>query len=369
MLTANPEEEVKVLLQPWQLLLLVLAGWVNRQQQDVFEYLLVENRILRQKIGKKRILLTDQQRRLLAVKGKILGRKMLEKVASIGTPETILRWHRELGARHWDHSERRKKAGRPMLPQEIVDLVLRLAKENPTWGYNRIQGGIGNLGCSISDTSVANILRAHGMDPAPDRKRQSSWKDFLNTHWDVLASVDFTTIGVWTKKGLVTYYLLFFMEIATRRVHFAGLTVHPDEDWLVQVARNVTDAEEGFLRGKRYLLMDRDTKFSAEFRGTFDAVGVKPLRLPARSPNLSAHIERFMRSLKEECLERMIFFGEESLHTAIVAYMGHFLRERNHQGIGNRLLIPGREVGEKAGEVMCRERLGGLLRYYYRKAA
>jgi putative transposase len=207
------------------------------------------------------------------------------------------------------------------------------------------------------------------MDPAPDRKRQGCWKEFLNSHWDVLASVDFTTIGVWTKKGLVTYYLLFLMEIATRRVHFAGLTANPDEGWLLQVARNVTDTAAGFLRGKRYLLMDRDTKFSEAFRGTFDDVEVKPFRLPARSPNLSAHIERFMQSLKEECLERMIFFGEKSLQAATVVYLDHFLTERNHQGMGNRLLIPGREVGEKAGEVVCRQRLGGLLRYYHREAA
>jgi transposase InsO family protein len=368
-LTVNPEEEVKVFLQPWQLLILVLAGWVNRRQQDVIEYLLAENRILRQKLGKKRILLTDQQRRRLAVKGKILGRKVLEQVAGIVTPETILRWHRELVARHWDYSIRCKKTGRPAVPKETVDLVLKLAKENPLWGYKRIQGAVANLGCLISDTAVGNILRAHGMDPAPDRKRQGSWKEFLSSHWDVLASVDFTTIEVWTKKGLVTYYLLFFMELATRRVHFAGLTVHPGEDWLLQAARNVTDADAGFLRGKRYLLMDRDGKFSEVFRGTLEAVGVKPVRLPPQSPNLNAHIERFMRSLKEECLERMIFFGEKSLQAATVIYVDHFLRERNHQGMGNRLLIPGGEVIDKAGEIMCRERLGGLLRYYRREAA
>jgi putative transposase len=366
---ADPEENVKVLLQPWQLLLLVLAGWVNRQQQKVIEYLVTENRVLRKKLGNKRILLTDQQRRQLAVKGKILGRKMLEEFASVATPETILRWHRELVAQNWDYSNRRKKTGRPPVRKETVDLVLNLAKGNPRWGYNRIQGAVRNLGYSISDTAIAKILKAHGIDPAPDRKRQSSWKSFLHTHWDVLASVDFTTIGVWTKKGLVTYYLLFFMELATRRVRFAGLTIHPDEDWLLQAARNVTDAEEGFLRGKRYLLMDRDGKFSEAFRGTLEAVGVKAVRLPPRSPNLSAHIERFMRSLKEECLERMIFFGEKSLEAATVAYMDHFHRERNHQGMDNRLLIPGGEVGDKAGEVMCRERLGGLLRYYYRQAA
>jgi len=284
---AHPVENVKALLQPWQLFLLILAGWVNRRQQDAIEYLLTENRVLRQKLGKKRILLNDAQRRRLAVKGKILGRKMLEQFATIVTPDTILRWHRQLVARHWDYSRRRKSAGRPRVPQETVDLVLRLARENPLWGYNRIQGALRNLGYAISDTAVANILKAHGIEPAPDRKRQSTWKSFLNAHWDVLASVDFTTITVWTKSGLITYYLLFFMELATRRVHLAGLTAHPDEEWMVQIARNVTDAEGGFLRGKQYLLMDRDAKFSEAFRITLEESGVEPVRLPPRSPNLS----------------------------------------------------------------------------------
>jgi transposase InsO family protein len=360
---------VKAPLQPWQLLLLVLAGWLNRSQQNVIEYLLAENRILRNKLGKKRILLNDNQQRRLGVKGKVFGRKMLQEIASIATPETILRWHRELVARHWDFSMRRKHAGRPPLPHETVDLVLKLAKENPRWGYTRIQGALQNLGKVISDTAVANILKEHGIDPAPDRRRQSSWRSFLKTHWDVLASVDFTTIGIWTKNGLVTYYLLFFMEIATRRVHFAGLTTNPDEGWLLQVARNVMDAEEGFLRGKRYLLMDRDAKFSEVFRSTLEGSGVEPVCLPPRSPNLNSHIERFLRSLKEECLERMIFFGERWLQTAICNFVSHFHEERNHQGMGNRLLIPGSEVGQISGEISCRERLGGLLRYYYRKAA
>lgn len=324
---------------------------------------------MRQKLGKRRILLNDEQRRMLAIKGKVLGRKVLEQVAGIVTPETILRWHRELIARHWDYSDRRKKTGRPAVPREVADLVVKLAKENSRWGYNRIQGAARNLGYSISDTAIAKILKAHGIDPAPDRKRPGNWKEFLSTHWDVLASVDFTTIGVWTKKGLVNYYLLFFMELATRRVHLAGMTMHPDEEWLLQVARNVTDAEVGFLRSKRYLLMDRDGKFSEMFRETLQAAGVKPVRLPPRSPKMNANIERFMHSLKEECLDRMIFFGEQSLQTATSNYVDHYLRERNHQGMDNRLLIPGREVGEKAGAVICRERLGGLLRYYHRQAA
>jgi len=360
---------MKPQFQPWHLLLLTLAGWINSRQQAAIEYLLTENRVLREKLGKKRILLNDDQRRRMAVKGKILGRKMLEHLAGIVTPETILRWHRELVARHWDYSGRRKAAGRPPVTLEIVELVLRIAKESPTWGYDRIQGALANLGHHISDTTVANILRAHGIEPAPDRRRQSTWKTFLEAHWEVLASVDFTTIGVWTRNGLVTCYLLFVMELATRRVHFAGCTANPDEEWMLQVARNLTDAEAGFLRGKKYLLMDHDAKFSEALRVILEQAGVKAVRLPARSPNLNSHLERFMRSVKEECLERMIFFGERSLQIALAEFLSHFHMERNHQGLDNRLIEPGEEAGRTDGEVVCRERLGGTLRYYHRLAA
>jgi len=304
---------MKSLLQPWQFLLLILAGWINSRQQEAIDYLLTENRVLREKLGKKRILLNNNQRRRLAIKGKILGRKMLDELATIVTPETILRWHRELVARHWDYSHRRKSAGRPPVAQEIAELVLRMAKENPTWGYDRIQGALANLGHPISDRTVGNILKTHGIEPAPARRRQSTWKTFLEAHWDVLASIDFTTIEAWTKTGLVTYYLLFVMEIATRRVYFAGCIANPDEPWMVQIARNLSDAEDGFLRGKKYLLMDRDAKFCVEFRATLQHVGIEAVLLPPRSPNLTPHIERFMRSLKDECLHRLIFFGQKPL--------------------------------------------------------
>jgi hypothetical protein len=186
---------MKSQLQPRHLVLLILAGCIDRRQQDAVEYLLAENRILREKIGKKRILLSDDQRRRLAVKGKILGRKMLEQLATIVTPDTILRWHRELVARHWDYSNRRKATGRPPVTPEIVELVLRIAKESPSWGYDRIQGALANLGHRIPDTTVANILKAHGVEPAPDRRRQSTWKTFLGAHWEVLASVARTTVS------------------------------------------------------------------------------------------------------------------------------------------------------------------------------
>ena len=357
------------ILQPWQLCLVILAGWINRQQQEVIEYLRTENQVLKEKIGGKRILLNDDQRRRLAVKGKILGRKRLEEFGTLFTPDTILRWHRTLVAKKWDYSTRRKSVGRPRVRKDIVDLVIRLARENPSWGYGRIQGALANLGHHVSDQTVGNILKEHGIEPAPDRQRQTTWKEFIKSHWDVLAAIDFTTVEIWTKGGLVTYYLLFVMEVATRRVHFAGCTPNPAEPWMKQVAKNLTDPFDGFLLGKRYLIMDRDTKFSDAFRKILEDEGVESVRLPPRSPNLNPHIERFMRSIKDECLLKLIFFGEKMLRNAVREYLLHYHEERNHQGVSNKIILPGDEVGQGVGKIECQERLGGVLRYYHRTAA
>lgn len=325
--------------------------------------------MLKEKLAQKRILLNDDQRRRLAVAGKVLGRKRLAEIGTQFTPDTILRWHRLLVAKKWDYSARRTNKGRPPTKQEIVDLVLRMVRENPSWGYDRIQGALQNLGHQVSDQTVGNILGAHGIEPAPERKRKTTWKSFLQSHWDVLAAIDFTTVEVWTKHGLVTFYLLFVMELKTRRVHWAGCTTSPHEAWMTQAARELTNFEDGFLNGKRYLLMDRDAKFSAAFRATLACVGVKAVILPPRSPNLNAYLERFFGSLKAECLDRMVFFGEESLRRAVKHVLAHYHQERSHQGLQNRLISPGDQAGRTVGEIACRERLGGLLRYYYRCAA
>ena len=219
---------MEFILHPWQLFLVILAGWMNRQQQEVIDYLRTENQVLKEKFGKKRVMLDDDQRRSLAVKGRVLGRKRLEEVGTLFTPDTILRWHRMLVANKWDYSGRRKsRPGRPPLSDEIRQLVVQMARENASWGYDRIAGAMQNLGHDVSDQSVGNILKAHGIEPAPDRKQLTTWKTFLKSHWDVLAAIDFTTVEVWTKSGLVTYYLLFVMELKTRRVHFAGCTANP----------------------------------------------------------------------------------------------------------------------------------------------
>ena len=185
----------------------------------------------------------------------------------------------------------------------------------------------------------------------------------------MLAAVDFTTVEVWSLRGLVTYYLLFVMDLKTRRVEFAGLTTYPDGKWMTQIARNLTDADDGFLKEKRFLVMDRNTKFCTEFKEILESSGNEPVLLPPRSPNLNAWIERFFGTLKSEYLDRMIYFGEASLRRAVREYVVHYNAEHNHQRLANGLIDPGEDVGAFAGKVECRKRLDGMLNYYYRDAA
>jgi putative transposase len=359
---------IEFVLKPWHLVVLCVASYLNHEQQRIIEYLQVENQVLREKLGKKRILLNDDQRRRLAVKGKALGRKLLCGLATMVTPDTILRWHRELVAKKWDYSDRRRGVGRPRTKQDIAELVVRMAKENPTWGYTHIEGALKNLGITLSDTTVGNILREHGIEPTPERQRKTTWKTFLKAHWEVLAAVDFTTIEVWTRGGLVSFYILVAMRLSTRKVEIAGVTPNPDAAWVQQMGRNLTDCYDGFFLDTRYVLVDRDTKF-LPFRGVLEGGDTEAVVLPPKSPDLNPHIERFMRSMKDECLNRMIFFGEKSLRRALTEFAEHYHAERNHQGLGNNIITPGEEVGRTSGDIQCSDRLGGMLRYYHREVA
>ena len=256
-----------------------------------------------------------------------------------------------------------------VVAQEITELVLRMARENASWGYDRIQGALANLGHIIAPNTVKNILKRHGIEPAPEREKRTSWKTFLKAHWDVMAATDFFTVEVWTPRGLVTYYVLFIIHRSTRSVHIAGVTTAPNGAFMRQVARNLTNVSDGFLLNSRYLIMDRDTKYTDDFRGYLDRERVKPVRCPARAPNCNAFAERFVCSIKDECVDRMILFGEASLRRALREYVAHYHAERNHQGMGNRLLKPLAIVSSTDEPIRCRERLGGLLNYYYREAA
>jgi putative transposase len=359
---------MRSVLDPFQFVVIAIAGWMNQHQQQVVEYLLEENRVLREQIGSRRMRFNDDQRRRLAVKAKTLGRKLLARVATIVTPETLLAWHRKLIAHKYDGSVSRKP-GRPRTVAEVEALVRRMAEENRDWGYRRIQGALANLGHVLAHNTIAKILKQHGIEPAPERSRKTTWKEFLNRHWEMIVASDFFTVEVWTKNGLERFIVLFFMELSTRRVQLGGIARGANGLWMAQIARNLTDDMDGFFHKKRYLIHDRDPLYTRDFLNLLTEAGIESVKLPPRSPNLNAYAERFVRSIKESCLERLIFFGEDSLRNAIREFVAHYHLERNHQGLGNRLIVPMETTAEATGAVERRQRLGGLLNFYYRKTA
>ena len=292
----------------------MVAGCLQRHQQQVIAYLLEENRVLQAHLGGSRLRLTDTERRRLAALAHPLGRKRLKEIATLVTPDTLMRWYKRLIAQKFDGSTQRRRCGRPRVAKEVEQLVIQMAEENATWGYRRIQGALANLGHHINKLTVRNILRRHHLEPGPQRRKAGmSWAQFLKLHWEVLAATDFFTVEVATWHGLVTYYVLVVMELGTRRVQIAGITPHPTAVFMQQCARQLTDPCEGFLLGKRYLIHDRDTKFTQAFDGLLQASSVEPVLLPPRSPNLNAYCERFVRSIKEEALTQMVILGEGSL--------------------------------------------------------
>jgi len=349
----------------WIRLLAYVTGLVNQELLLQNEYLAAENRVLRAHLP-ARLRLSDPERSTLAEIGKRLGRKALAQVACVAKPDTILAWYRRLVAQKFDGSKHRRYPGRPRIEAKVEALIVRMAKENSGWGYDRIVGALANLGYEVSDETVGNVLKRHGIAPAPKRSQTTSWSEFIQSHLAVLAGIDFFTVEVLTWRGLVTYYVLFFIHLETRRVSLAGITRHPDQGWMQQMARNATGESWGFLDQRRYALHDRDAKFCSLFRATLTAGGIQPIQLPARSPNLNAYAERWVRSVKEECLSKLILFGEASLRRALTEFIAHFHGERNHQGKRNVLLFPSEKVGQQKprSRVRCRERLGGLLKYY-----
>jgi putative transposase len=359
---------MRLTLDPFRLLLVSLAGWMSQQQQDVIDYLQEENRVLREQLGNRRLRLNDDQRSRLAVRAKELGWRVLHEMTPIVTPETLLAWHRRLVAMKYDGSKQRSP-GRPHTLDEIQQLILRMATENRDWGYRRIQGALANLGHEVARSTVANILKDHGIEPAPERGRKTTWKEFLARHWEVIVAADFFTIEAWTRTGLTRFVVLFLLDLSTRKVELAGLARQANGLWTSQIARNLSDVEEGFLLGKRYLIHDRDPLFTTDFAETLGTIGVQSVKLPPHSPNLNSYAERFVRTIKESCLERIVLFGEGSLRKAIHEFIEHYHHERNHQGLGNRLIVEEESNGGRGGAIQRRQRLGGMLNYYYRQAA
>ena len=342
----------------WKHLLAYITGTVDQELLVRNEYPVTENRILRNQIT-GRVRLSDGEHKALAEIGKQLGKQVLEEIATIVRPDTILAWHRRLVAKKFDGSQQRQALGRPKVGKQLEALVVRMAQENRSWGYDRIAGALAHLGYTISDQTVGNILKRHGLLPAPERKKTTTWKEFIRIHMNVLVATDFFTAEVWTKAGLVTYYVLFFIHLASRKVHVAGVTPHPDERWMVQMARNATMADWGFLAPGHYLIHDRDGKYCPAFQRVIDDVGVNRVPLPPRSPNLNAYAERWVRSIKEEALAHMILFGEHALRYALSEFEAHYHHERPHQGKGNVVLMPVPRCRDTAGRSYTMPRKAG----------
>ena len=345
-----------------------IAAWLERHAAARIEYLQAENRTLRIRLGGRRIIFTDAERRTLGTLAKKLGRKALRDLDPIVTPATLLRWHRELVARKWTFP-RLRPPGRPKTSAEIEQLVVRMAAENPGWGYTRILGALSNLSIKIGRGTIQRILKDHLIEPAPIRKKRISWSTFLKAHWRGLAASDSFTVEVWSLKGLLTFYVLFVIDLSTRRIDICGMTTRPDELWMLQMSRNLLDPQAGFLRDKKHLIVDRDTKYSAAFRIALEREGIGVIRLPPRSPNMNAYAERFVRSIKDECLSKLIPIGPRMLRKSLHEYAEHYHLERNHQGIGNRTIVPLTIPDRTRESVDSRRRLGGMLNYYYRAAA
>ena len=244
-------------------------------------------------------------------------------------------------------------AGCPSLPHRI---------------YTRIQGALKNVGHRVGRSTIRRILKAAGLPPVP--QRPTSWRTFLKAHWGVIAGADFFTTEVWTWRGLVTYYTVFVIDLASRRVHVLGSTPHPSDLFMDQIVRRVTAADDGALVGHRVLICDRDRKWSGAVRQQLGDAGIHVVLTPARAPNANAYAERFVRSIKDECLDRIIPFGERHFGhviTECTEFVEHYHRERNHQGLANRLIVA-TSVSDRTGRVRRRRRLGGLLNFYERAA-
>ena len=364
----------------WHLLRNLLKDPQQQILLLVIDYLQEENRMLKHKLEKsgKRLLFTPEERRTLAIKGKVLHDQKLTHYIKIVQPETLMRWYRKLIAKKYDSSKKPRRIGRPEIPPHHCKLILKLARENKSWGSLRIHGQLKALNIEVSHEAIRQLLRKHGFSPDGKKQSQGTWRAFIKRHKDVLWATDFFTCELLNLKGIKTIYILFFIHIQTRRVVIAGTTEHPNMEWMKQQARNLT-AYDGELKDAKFLIHDRDTKYCQDFTQVLHSSGIKTIKLPPRSPNLNAYAERFVRSIKEECLSKFILLNEKMLHHVLKEYLAHYHNERAHQGhdIGNCILFPDGtdppdeqleqfEIGHLKLEKHVR--LGGLLNFYSKAA-
>jgi putative transposase len=319
-------------------------------------------RVLERKLGRPRWQPGD--RLVLASLSRLLPRSAWS--ALLPSPETLLRWHRELVRRKWDAYRRRPPRRCRPRDLELRGLILRLASENPGWGYRRIQGEALKLGFQISHMGVAKILRQHQVPPAPRRSRRS-WREFVRQHADQILATDFFVVDtVWLSR----IYVLFWIEVGSRRVHLAGCTYNPTGTWVVQQARNFAWTLQEGGPAARFLLRDRDSKFTAGFDEVFRSEGVKVIQLPYQTPVANSFAERWIGSARREVLDHLLIFGRRHLEAVMKEFLLHYHYARPHQGLGQR--TPGSDSSPwplvRGDRIVRRDRLGGLLHEYSRAA-
>ena len=289
--------------------------------------------------------------------------KELREVIRIIQPETVLNWHRELVRRKWTQRAS-KHQGRPQTPMVIEELVLRLASEND-WGNGKIQGELLKLGHKLSEETIANILKRHGIPPLPERSSSLSWQKLMSHYKHQLLACDFFTVET---LFLQTIYVLFFIEIGSRRVHFAGCTSHPKSEWVTQQARQLMWDLEDVEPSMRFLIRDRDTKFTDSFDTVFRSEGIDVIYTPIRAPNANTYAERWIRSVREECLDKLLIINQAHLQRVMREFIRYHNTARPHQGICQQIPIP-KSIPDTTGPLRCRHVLGGIIHDYYRDVA
>jgi putative transposase len=316
--------------------------------------------VLRRQVARPRY--TPRDRLVLAMLARLLPRQRW--AIFLVTPSTLLRWHRELVAHRWTY--RHTGRGRQGLDSQVVDLVVRLAQENPRWGYLRIVGECRKLGVRVSATSVRRILRRHGIGPAP-RRGGPTWTAFLRMQAAGILACDFFTVET---VGLTRLYVLFVIELDRRRVHLAGITAHPTGAWVAQAARNLLMDVGEHVHRFRFLIRDRDAKFTAAFDTVFAAAGVNIVKIPPRAPQANAFAERWVRTVRTECLDWTLIWNAQQLHRVLTDYLRHYNTARPHRGIALQVPMPV-TAPARADPRRPLERvdvLGGLI-HEYRHAA
>ena len=353
------------------LLDLLWLGKRSDRDKDVEILLLRQQlRILQRKVSCAPRISPWEKRTLVVCSRKLTpmtigARARLGQVMFLFKPETLRKWHRELVRRKWTFKARARR-GRPSISPELEALLLRLSKENPTWGYGKLEGEVRKLGYDIGRATVRAVLKRKHVPPAPERaKRGSNWRTFLRHYQDEMLACDFFTVETaWLK----TLYVLFFIEVGSRRVHFAGCTASPTAAWVTQQARHLSwQIQDGTLP-VRFLIHDRDSKFPGAFDTVFTSADVTIIRTPIQAPNANAFAERWIRSAREECLDKLLILGEDHLHRALTAYVDYYNHARPHQGIAQRCPVP-LDYAARAGPIERRDILGGVLHDYYRRAA